>query len=268
MKPQDIEMDDAAGSLSGFAVVVAGRTHVGRVRENNEDAFVITDVGDGTTLLGVSDGMGGHAAGEIASALVVDGLVRSLVAEHRPALAALRHAVTRAHHDVLGAAAADDRRHGMGATLVAALVAGRAAYIAAVGDSRAYQLRGGKLELLTHDQSAAQALVDAGILQPADAAVSPLRHVLASAMGHGDDVGAELFAVELASGDRLVLCTDGLTNEVGDDEIVGLASAPASVEDACERLIEAANRHGGNDNVTVVVAEVVEVVEAAPRGRG
>jgi protein phosphatase len=253
-------------------LVAAGRTDVGRVREHNEDAFVIASIGDGRSrrvkhgrydldavavLLGVSDGMGGHAAGEVASALVVDVLLRALLAAGSPSLEALRSAVIHAHTDVR-AAAEDDARRGMGATLAAALVVRRTAYITAVGDSRVYIVRGGDLVQLTHDQSVAQMLVDAGQLAPAAAASSPLKHVLAAAMGHGEDIAAELFSIALAPGDRLVLCSDGLTNEVEDGELVRVIGEEVRADAVCERLVATANQHGGRDNVTVVVADVIE----------
>ncbi|MBX3258216.1 MAG: serine/threonine-protein phosphatase [Labilithrix sp.] len=180
-------------------VSVAAVTHLGRVREKNEDAFVVADltggglldersharfdVGERGVLLAVSDGMGGAQAGEVASALVVETITREIAGAplETPRDAALMEAVQRAHEAV--------RVHGervqarMGATLTAVFVRAGRAYIAEVGDSRAYLLRGGAIAQVTHDQSMVQLLVDSGILKPEDASQSPMRNVILQAMG-------------------------------------------------------------------------------------
>jgi serine/threonine protein phosphatase PrpC len=266
----------------GVHVSVAARTDIGRVRENNEDAFLISDlsgkkrsdgahgverigVGPKGVLLVVSDGIGGAKAGEVASALVVEGLARALEGEamSTPPSAQLRHAAAKAHMDV--AAAAHDRdRKGMGATLTALYVMGRTAYVAEVGDSRAYLLRSGRLHPLTRDQSVAQALVDAGALRPEEAERSPMKNVLAQAMGGASGIQVALGKLELADRDCLLLCSDGLSGTLTDDEIRTAILESPNLAAACEHLVALANEAGGQDNITVIVAGVGGELPAAP----
>jgi serine/threonine protein phosphatase PrpC len=256
---------------------VAARTDVGSGRAHNEDAFVIADLcgghlhhgcpaaqfdlrEPGGALLAVSDGMGGHLAGEVASAIVVVSLARSLAATaHAPSEESLKAAVQQAHRAVQDAA-----RHpgceGMGATLTAMLVHGPSesatATIAEVGDSRAYLLRGGQLTRLTKDQNFEQLLVDLGAIDQSQAGQSPLQNLLLQAMGHEQPIKAELGKLALRSHDCVVLCSDGLTQQVHDEQIRSALIASPSPDVACERLIALSNELGGGDDVTVVVAEM------------
>ena len=250
-------------------LTAAGRTDVGRVRENNEDAFVIAPVGTPrsrlpaeatfdvereSVLLAVSDGMGGHDAGELASATVIDALVR-LVAAGADSASALGDAILGAHAEVKATAAATGH-DGMGATVVAAVVSHTSMHVAWVGDSRIYRLRGAEIRLLSHDQNVAQMLVDDGAMEPEQLGRSPLKHVLASAVGHGDRPIVGTTDIDVAPGDRILLCSDGLTNEVADQELATTVAAPRSCAEACAALVANANVHGGHDNVTVIVAEL------------
>jgi serine/threonine protein phosphatase PrpC len=255
----------------------AGRSDVGRCRKNNEDALMIADlvsgslrrgnvpagrldIGTSGVLLAVSDGVGGANAGEVASALVVESLARAMVGAppDAPRDVAIKEAVQEAHRDVVEAAQQPGRK-GMGATLTAMLVQVRdgcpTALIAEVGDSRAYLLRAGRLTLLTKDQSYTQVLVDAG-LDPKLAATSPLHNVILQAMGRTPSIQTALGRLGLRSRDCLLLCSDGLTNAVTDDEIAREVLASTSLEQACQRLVDLANARGGNDNITVLAAGV------------
>jgi PPM family protein phosphatase len=256
---------------------IAGRSDVGRCRRNNEDALVIADlasghllrgedprarfdVGESGVLLAVSDGMGGENAGEVASALVVESLARALVGAPSDAPAsALKGAVQDANRDVVEASH-QRGREGMGATLTAVLVQTRphaaTAFIAEVGDSRAYLLRSGQLTLLTKDQSYTQLLLDAGTLDAREAAESPLHNVILQAMGHAGHIDTALGKLELRKRDCLLLCSDGLTNAVSDDEICRFVLTSSGLVEACTRLVDAANDRGGKDNVTVLAAGV------------
>ncbi|MBX3206295.1 MAG: serine/threonine-protein phosphatase [Labilithrix sp.] len=251
---------------------VAAVTHLGRVREKNEDAFVVADltggalleersharfdVGERGLLLAVSDGMGGAQAGEVASALVVETITREIAEAplETPRDAALIEAVQRAHDAV--------RVHGervqarMGATLTAVFVRAGRAYIAEVGDSRAYLLRGGEIAQVTHDQSMVQLLVDSGIMKPEDARESPMRNVILQAMGHQPDIKVALGRMELRDRDCLILCSDGLTGHVSDVEIKDIVLETKRPELAAARLVDLANGRGGKDNITVIVAGV------------
>jgi serine/threonine protein phosphatase PrpC len=261
-------------SSTGVHVSVAARTDIGRKRSNNEDAFLVFDlwargrlppiqgverisIGPRGVLLVVSDGVGGQKAGEVASALVVEGLARALenAPVGAPPAVQLKHAAAKAHLDVL-AASRERGREGMGATLTAAYVVDRCAYIAEVGDSRAYLLRSGRLRQLTRDQSVAQVLMDAGTLDAEAAKSSPMKNILAQAMGHDSLVQVALGKLELRDRDCLILCSDGLSSAVTDQEIGDAILESKSLDAACERLVALANARGGADNVTVVLAGV------------
>jgi serine/threonine protein phosphatase PrpC len=247
---------------------VAGRTDVGLTRQQNEDAFTIVDVtepartwtgevdvGGHRILLAVSDGMGGHQAGEVASAMVISTVVQSLVAnaaetpDH-----ALELAVRDANQAVRTAAEAHDK-HGMGATLTAILIDGQDAWIAEVGDSRAYLLRNGQLRQLTRDQSLVQMLVDAGALTAEEARNSPRKNVILQAIGTAPQLTAAMVRLLLRRGDRLLICCDGLSNELSDSELAAIMSEPDPVR-ATEHAIAAANEHGGHDNITAIIAHI------------
>jgi PPM family protein phosphatase len=255
-------------------VRAVGRTDVGLVRSNNEDAFLLGTAFGGrraesksldrqvdglaSLTLAVSDGMGGAQAGEVASALVVRSLRK--LAEGVPADGAevdgwLGRTVERVSTRVWEAARRSDRT-GMGATLTTLLLRNGYAHVAQVGDSRAYLLRAGRLHPLTHDQSYVQVLLDAGVLTPAEARTFPLRNVILQTMGQGPGVVAALGRVALCQDDVLLACSDGLTGEVSDDEIRGVLVSAPSVEWAASRLVDLANERGGDDNTTVVLARV------------
>jgi len=240
-------------------------------RPSNEDAFLLIDldaperpiacegerfdVGGRRMLLAVSDGMGGAAAGEVASSLALSTLARALEAHsEQPTDKQLEEAVHAANARVLQAASLDGR-HGMGATLTAVVIANNTAWIAEVGDSRAYLLRGGRLRQLTRDQSYVQMLVDIGAMDETAARESPQRNVILQAVGTQPSVQVALGRLELRRGDRLLLCSDGLSNELADDELATLLSSQAPSV-ACEHAVARANEHGGRDNVTVIVAVV------------
>ena len=248
-------------------------TDVGRVRTNNEDAFLAIDLGTQTSvteqgalvacdvgargvMLAVSDGMGGAAAGEVASALVLKTLEDTLLAEQGPTDEVLRAAVERANRAVFDAAR-DHSRRGMGATLTAVLLQGTTAYIAAVGDSRAYLLRGERFRQMTRDQSYVQVLLDAGLMNREEAEASPMRNVILQSMGQQPSVQVALGRLELRRGDRLIVCSDGLTGHVKDDDIaLELRRRDIGLDAISKRLVELALEGGGEDNIMVIVAEL------------
>ncbi len=258
--------------MGAVQLTVSARSDVGRVRTNNEDAFSVADLDTGARqgsgpapsefdvqqrgiLLIVSDGMGGHAAGEVASALVVDSLRRSLEAPGADTSGMQRlidNAVKRANADVFETARAT-RRTGMGATLTAVLIHHDEAYVAGVGDSRAYILRQGRLRQITKDQSFVQLLVDAGAMTPEEARTSSQKNVILQGMGLKDDVQVSIGRLQLRRGDRLLLCSDGLSNLVPDDELRTLLGEP-DLAAACNRTIDLANQRGGDDNITAILA--------------
>ncbi len=250
---------------------VLGVTDVGRGRDGNEDAFVVADlmasapspegchvlaVGPRGILLAVSDGVGGAAAGEVASALTLDVLRSGLATvSAESAEAALVACVEAANRAVFEAATARDR-HGMGATVTAVLVFGVQAYVAEVGDSRAYLLRGSKLVQVTRDQSWVQLLFDNGVLTKAEAETHQQRNVILQAIGTKASVVVALSRFSLRGGDRLLVCSDGLTSKISDAELQSAISGAISFEGAARSLVDLANARGGEDNITLVLAEI------------
>jgi serine/threonine protein phosphatase PrpC len=234
-------------------LVAYGASDTGRIRAGNEDRFHA-----GTSLFAVADGLGGHAAGEVASALAIEAIAgldgRSFPAPDQ-ARQALVEAFAAAHRSVAGQAASEPAWRGMGTTLTALLVEGDRAHLAHVGDSRGYLLRGGgPLRQLTHDQTVAAELARSGRYQPELAASQPEWGALTQAIGLGRVVQVEVpEPLPLLAGDQVLLCTDGLTGVVDDDQIAELLTRRTQPEAACLALIDAANAAGGPDNITVVL---------------
>jgi protein phosphatase len=265
-------------STEQVVVHVFGRTDVGRMREHNEDAFVVADltrgqatlqpevrshvVGERGTLFMVCDGMGGAAAGEIASAMAIDAILREITAalasEDAPnedAFAtAIKRATSAANAEIHMFAVEHPEFRGMGTTATVAGVLGDAVYLAQVGDSRAYLVRGGVAQQITKDQSLMQKLVEAGELTEEEAAQSERRNIILQALGPEPQIKIDLTHQQLRRGDVLVLCSDGLSGQVRTDEIARIVSEDEDPMTACKRLIDLANDNGGPDNITVIVA--------------
>jgi PPM family protein phosphatase len=230
-------------------------TDVGKVRANNQDQLLVA-----SPLFAVADGMGGHAAGEVASLTAVEAL-RAAYEKDR-SKAGLIAATKEANRAVWEKAQHDADLRGMGTTLVAlALVVAdgeeRLAIIN-IGDSRVYLLRQGELEQLTIDHSLVQELIDEGQLSEADATVHPQRHVLTRALGVDPDVTVDSIEVLPVKGDRYLLCSDGLSREVSDAQSASILRRFGRPEEAAKELVAEARRNGGNDNITVVVVDVVD----------
>jgi len=260
-------------TAQGTVVTVFARTDIGKVRTNNEDAFVVSDlmgsapilatlcpvtveVKDRGLLLAVSDGMGGPEAGEVASALVLQALRLGMsTVTATGAEVALRSSVEWANERVWNKAR-ETGRDGMGATLTAVLLHAGCAYIAEIGDSRAYVLRGQRLVQLTRDQSYVQRLLDAGVLTRQQAETFEHRNVILQAMGLKPTVVVALNRLALRRHDRYLLCSDGLSEKVKDEEMQGVVLASATLQSACSKLVEMALDRGGEDNVTAILAEV------------
>src|SRR3954451_24299044 len=231
-------------------------TDVGRGRSNNEDSYVVAE-----PLFAVADGMGGHAAGEVASQEAVEVLKGEFEAGSAT-VDSLVHAVAEANRAVWGRAADDTDLRGMGTTVTAvALVVEDGEEhlaIANVGDSRAYLLRQGELSQLTDDHSVAEQMVREGQLLPEEAAVHPQRHVLTRVLGMAPEIDVDCFPILPYKGDRVLLCTDGLINEVSDSQIASLLRRRAEPAEAARELVEMAKEAGGHDNITVIVVDVVD----------
>jgi len=241
----------ASATLQYFAAAVTDR---GRKRANNEDAFgYSTEHG----VYVVCDGMGGAAGGEVASSLAVDEVLRVL--SERDAGAALsrvaEEAICAANAAIYSRAQRNPRLAGMGTTLVALVVERNRVWVLNVGDSRCYRVRDGRLEQLTLDHSLVEEQIRVGRLSRREALRSPLRNVITRAVGTQDSVTPDSFQFEAQSGDVFLLCSDGLTRELPDKAIEELLREGGALEERAKRLVDAANKAGGGDNITCVVVQ-------------
>lgn len=274
--------------------LMAGLSDVGRVRGLNEDQFIVADLNRSMTihastlpvddqtqlysgmigqLLVVADGISGAPGASVASQIGI-GTVARYVLNTMPWFLSLNHdhdddqeeellaALLEVESAVEEQAKADPEFEGMGTTLTMAYIVWPRLYVVNVGDSRCYLLRDGALEQLTHDQTAAAKLVEDGTLSPEQAARSPLSHILVSSIGQGlSSFRPDAYRTDLVSGDRLLLCTDGLTSMLDDGRISHLLGEGDTPENVCQALVDAANEAGGHDNVTVAVAFCLQPVE-------
>ena len=248
---------------------VGAHSDTGRVRKNNEDAYRIEP---GLDLYVLSDGMGGQAHGEVASATAVETLVTHCLEAQNNISAPmfgepntnlsdstnrLLSATTLANRKIFDLASVDAERRGMGATLVAAWLRDRCLSVVHVGDSRAYLVRAGTLTQLTADHSLVAENVRRGLMTPQEAEISSLQNVLLRAIGSNAQVEIDAEEHTLQEGDALVLCSDGLTRMVTDPEIASTVMTVEPAQAAAARLVELANEYGGEDNVTVIVIRIL-----------
>jgi protein phosphatase len=249
----------------------ASALDVGRARTNNEDSVAL-DAGAQVAVL--ADGMGGYNAGEVASgmttSLVCSSLAQWLGAHAAPTARELAQAMGRcvgqANRAIFDASNGNPQYSGMGTTLVMVAVAGGHLVVGHVGDSRVYRLRGGQLQRLTRDHSLLQEQLDAGLITPAQAARSTNRNLVTRALGVEAEVTLEARDHSLVQDDVLLLCSDGLTDMVDDEGICDLlCHTHASLQDACQALVDAANAAGGRDNISVVLVRAGG--EAAAHGK-
>ena len=239
----------------------AEATDTGLVRQSNQDAVYVDD-----SLAIVADGMGGHAAGEVASEMTIqllrEGFRRDSTVE------GLYNAINAANVSILNDARDNPNHFGMGTTVIALGLTVDDEGVSSptlchVGDSRAYQLRDGALRLLTEDHSVAEEWVRMGRLTPEEAAVHPRRHQLTRGVGVEDAIAVDVMTVHAQTGDRLLLCSDGLSNELDNDTLARLSSAPFTLEESVTQLVNAAKETGGRDNITAVLIEFDEVTASA-----
>jgi len=238
-------------------LVFAAATDVGRMRKNNEDSYLSSQ-----PVAAVADGMGGHSAGEVASAIAIEELTalrdRGPWENETAATDDLKQAILRANRRIREMAAGDRRLNGMGTTLVALLEDGDMVHVANIGDSRGYLLRQGELSQVTVDHSLVQELVDDGRLSPEDAERHPQRSVITRALGIDHEVEFDLFTYKLQVGDRLLLCSDGLSDVVEPAKIRKVLLRVPSARRAARQLVTVANEQGGPDNITVIVVDAVD----------
>ena len=241
-----------ASSVVHFTAAAA--TDRGCKRPTNEDAFGYS-VEHGIYL--VCDGMGGAAAGEVASSLAVDEILRLLGGkigdEAEPLLQRAQKAVDAANEAIFSRSRRNLRLSGMGTTMVALVTEGRRAWVLNIGDSRGYRLRNRHLEQLTLDHSLVDEQVREGRMTPAEAIRSPLRNVITRALGTQSSVTPDIFELEADPGDLFLLSSDGLTRELADSEIESLLDADLPLGELCARLVAAAKKAGGKDNITCLL---------------
>ncbi len=268
-------MNGESASGSGIRVRLFGRTDVGQIREHNEDNFLVADltrrsrslmetdrvqgIAERGTVLGVCDGMGGAAAGEVASQLAVDIIYEKLTQgepplNHDDLARRLVNAVEEAGGRIFGEARADRTRRGMGTTATIAALLDSRLFVAQVGDSRAYVLRGDKFVQVSRDQSLVNQLIEAGQLTEEEAETFEHNNIILQALGTAETVQVDLTYVDLRHGDTLLVCSDGLSGMVRADEMREVLLSNREPFDACKELVDRANRAGGHDNITVIVA--------------
>ncbi len=275
---------------SRVRVEIAALTDIGKVREGNEDAYLVSRIGrylerlssnvpvelvprfeESGYIMIVADGMGGHAAGEVASHTAIAATVARIIDSPKWILKLddpetreeeiselwehAREFFARTHAAVVDRAVADRALQGMGTTLTSAYSVGTDLFVTHVGDSRAYLFHDDRVEKMTRDHTLAQRYVDLGLMQPGDAEAARFHHVLTQAIGGNDEEPeADMHHFQLAHGDRVLLCTDGLSNLVGEDDMASVIRQGRSAEDGCQALVDLALERGAPDNVTVVLA--------------
>ena len=245
----------------GAVTTFGSRTDVGCVRDHNEDSLVVAP-----PLFAVADGMGGHAAGEVASEIAVN-----VLAELAPKDldgAALEHAVEEANHEIIRAARDGRGREGMGTTLTACMLENERLVIAQVGDSRAYLLHHGKLQQLTRDHSLMADMIEAGQLTPEEARHHPQRSVITRALGSDPNTRPDMYEINVETGDRLLVCSDGLSSMIEDEQIEAVMRRVPDPQRCASQLVNEAIAAGGHDNVTVIVSNVTGFAEKRRRKLG
>lgn len=237
-----------------------GATDAGKVRSNNEDSLL---AGRGTdkTLFVVADGIGGFEAGEVASSITTE------ILEDLAPGDSLEEAIQRANRKILAVARSDRQFSGMGTTVVALRFSNSTAEVAHVGDSRAYLLRGGQLQQLTEDHSLVTELIRSGDITRAQAADHPQRNLITRALGAEEDVQVDVRSFKVQLADRILLCSDGLTDMVSEPEIARILKEPGDSKEVSQRLVDAALDAGGADNITVVVVDVKDTEPGPSRDR-
>jgi PPM family protein phosphatase len=282
------ETSSKSGVASGKAsrpivVKLFGRTDVGQIREHNEDNFLIANlstgarglmeenrnptVDEGGIVLGVCDGMGGAAAGEVASKMAVDIIYEQLriggpAGERDEIARRLVHAIEYAGAQIFQEARSDRSRRGMGTTSTIAVFVDNRVFVGQVGDSRAYLLRDGKLVQLSRDQSLVNQLIEAGQLTEEEAETFEHNNIILQALGTAETVQVDLTYVDLCQGDVLMMCSDGLSGMIRSDEIREVLMRCDEPLEACRELTDRANAAGGHDNITVIVAHFDEGLDA------
>lgn len=250
--------DEGRESWDGFELAIAGSTHVGRIRQINQDAFDrFDDPERGDILLVVADGMGGHQGGEVASRMAVGTLGKLCREGDGDPPTRLTHAIERANTEIRKLASRDRTLKGMGTTLVALLLCKNGpSYVAHVGDSRLYRLRSEEFRALTEDHSVVALMVRNGSISAEEARDHPKRNQIMRALGAWEDIEIDIAPLDIQPGDALLLCSDGLYGMLPDADLKVLASRSSDPHSVVAWMIDAANQAGGKDNITAMIAHV------------
>ncbi|MBQ6752841.1 MAG: Stp1/IreP family PP2C-type Ser/Thr phosphatase [Clostridia bacterium] len=236
---------------------ISAKTDVGKVRPNNQDSYAAGEFQNGVTWVVVCDGMGGYRGGNIASSAAVKTISERITGSYRENMTSssiknlLVTSITNANFEIFDMASANEELKGMGTTVVAALITKKAIYIAHAGDSRAYLVSDGKLRQVTKDHSVVQELVDSGEITREQAMDHPQKNLITRALGVEEIVKVDFTVEDIKGDETLLICTDGLTNEVTEDEILRVLSEKP-FEEVADTLVDMANENGGNDNITAV----------------
>ena len=250
-----------------ISVSIGAVSDTGKLRAVNEDSFVSEQ-----NILAVADGMGGHNAGEVASAMAVQ-LLRAATDHLTQTPNALAKIVTEINSAIFAAATSTTEQHGMGTTITAMAISGDGVaplqvVVANVGDSRTYLVRAGELRQISIDHSYVQELVTQGVITFDDARTHPRRNIVTRALGIDETVLVDSWTLPVIDRDRYILCSDGLIDEISDEEILAISDLHSDPQQAAVNLVAAANSHGGRDNITVIVADFNETDSPVPVGAG
>ncbi len=233
----------------------AAKTDIGKLREINEDTFLVED-----KIFAVADGMGGHRAGEVASSMAID-ILKKRAGEFEEGdtpqriQKMLKEALDEVNDAIVKKGETQGDYLGMGTTLTAFHISERRIFLVHIGDSRAYLIRKEKITKLTQDHTLVADMVGKGEISEEEARIHPLKNILVRALGTDVKAEADLLSEEVQPGDRILLCSDGLSSMLRDEEILSIVNESESLENACQRLIDTANTNGGEDNITVVLVE-------------
>lgn len=240
---------------------IFGRSDIGKVRDTNQDTFAFGQLTDETGYLLVCDGMGGENGGNVASQMARDVICNQIIKNLHKGMESnsirnlIETSLSAANSTVFSKAKADASLHNMGTTAVLAIISNNSVHVGHVGDSRAYLIHDGKLKLLTRDHSWVQMLLETGEIKQEDIKNHPKKNQLTRAIGVETKIIIDYNEYEILNDDRLMLCTDGLTNSCADSEMTDIINNSSSSEQAVTALIQAANDDGGYDNITVAMAE-------------
>lgn len=236
---------------------IVAKTDIGKMRPNNQDSYAAGELSNSVAWAVVCDGMGGASGGNVASSTAVKIISERITSSYKDSMNynsiknMLTSAIAAANIEVFDESKADESLAGMGTTVVAAILTGNSVYVAHAGDSRAYILSNGKLSQLTKDHSFVQEMVDTGRLTPDEAKEDPRKNIITRALGVDDELRVDFCEEFIDKNDIVLICTDGLTNYLSDEDIVSLTS-DGDFENYAEKLVARANENGGGDNITVV----------------